>query len=92
VAASGQWVDEDGTRLPAGEVHAWEQGTNATLCGLPLHRSSLQRFAGVRWKDVQPESGGSADEVRRVCPRCQAATRPRSERSGRSWERRDPRP
>jgi hypothetical protein len=25
VAASGQWVDEGGVQLPAGEVHTWQQ-------------------------------------------------------------------
>ncbi|GAA0926290.1 hypothetical protein GCM10009549_47850 [Streptomyces thermoalcalitolerans] len=60
VAASGQWRDEeDGRRLSAGEVHAWEQGTNQTVCGLSLHRSRLTRFAGVPWPDVRPEPGGA---------------------------------
>jgi hypothetical protein len=90
VAASSEWTDEDGRRLPAGEVHAWEPGTNQTLCGLALSKSSLRRFSGVRWADVQPESGGAADEVRRVCPRCAAATR--GSRSDKTWERRSPRP
>jgi hypothetical protein len=90
VAASSEWTDEDGVRLPGGEVHAWEPGMNQTLCGLALSKSALRRFSHVAWSDVQPESGGAADEVRRVCPRCQAATR--GSRSGRSWERRSPRP
>jgi hypothetical protein len=90
VAASSQWVDPDGVRMPAGEVHAWEQGTNQTLCGLALARSELRRFAHVTWADVQPATGRDADEVRRVCPRCAAATGRR--RDARSWSRTDPRP
>lgn len=74
VAASGRWWDpEDNRWLPAGEVHAWEQGTNQTVCGLSLHRSQLSRFPAVTWADALPESGGAADAVRRVCPRCAAA-------------------
>ncbi len=57
VAASGRWWDEEDNRwLPAGEVHAWEQGLNQTACGLSLHRSRLARFAAVGWSDVLPES------------------------------------
>ncbi|AQS66139.1 hypothetical protein [Streptomyces pactum] len=74
VAASGRWWDrEDHRRLPAGEVHAWRQGMNQTVCGLSLHRSQLFRFPAVTWSDVLPETGGAADAVRRVCPRCAAA-------------------
>jgi hypothetical protein len=90
VAASGQWVDPDGVRMPAGEVHAWEAGTNQTLCGLALSRSQLRRFAHVAWADVQPGTGRDADEVSRVCPRCAAATGRR--RDDRPWSRTDPRP
>jgi hypothetical protein len=39
---------------------------------------------------VQPATGGHADEVRRVCPRCAAATGRR--RDERPWVRTDPRP
>jgi hypothetical protein len=74
VAASGSWVDPDGIRRPAGEVHGWVPGTNQTLCGLALSRSQLGRFPHVEWDDVRPESGRHADGVRRVCPRCDAAT------------------
>jgi len=90
VAASGDWVDPDGARLPAGEVHGWLPGLNQTLCGLALSRSGLVRFAHIRWEDVQPESGGAADRVARVCPRCAAATG--AKRSGRPWTRTSPRP
>jgi hypothetical protein len=90
VAATGEWTDPDGARVPAGEVHAWEPGTNQTRCGLSLHRSRLTRFSHVRWEDVQPESGGSADAVQRVCPRCAAAQGRRTGR--RSWTRTNPRP
>ena len=74
VAASSVWVDPDGIRRPAGEAHAWLPGSNQTLCGLPLHRSRLDRFPHVDWPDVRSESGRHADQVRRVCPRCEAAT------------------
>jgi hypothetical protein len=90
VAASDQWVDPDGVRMPAGEVHAWEPGTNQTLCGLALSRSQLRRFSHVTWADVQPGTGRDADEVQRVCPRCAAATGRR--RDERPWQRTDPRP
>ncbi|MER6298888.1 hypothetical protein ABT247_04840 [Kitasatospora sp. NPDC001539] len=90
VAASGEWFDEDdNTRLPAGEVHAWERGKNQTVCGLPLHRARLRRFAHVGWAEVQPDSGGAADRVARVCPRCAAGAGPRAEPS---WRRIAPRP
>jgi hypothetical protein len=89
VAASGEWVDPDGVRRPAGEVHGWVRGTNQTVCGLALSRSRLARYPHVQWADVQPESGRHADEVRRVCPRCAAAARPRRRRDER---RRSPRP
>ncbi|MET9830748.1 hypothetical protein ABZ078_15830 [Streptomyces sp. NPDC006385] len=93
VAASSRWWDdEDGRRLPAGEVHAWEPGTNQTVCGLALHRSRLARFPGVEWADILPESGGAADAVRRVCPRCAAAAGRRDAGARRGWQRTDPRP
>lgn len=88
MAASGTWTDPDGARMPAGEVHAWVPGKNQTTCGLALSRSRLDRFAHVSWEDVQPESGGAADAVRRVCPRCRAAMG----RRGKAWSRTDPRP
>jgi hypothetical protein len=80
VAASSTWTDPDRVRRPAGEVHAWIPGTNQTLCGLPLHRSQLGGYPHVDWTDIHPESGRHADAVRRVCPRCDAATRPRHSR------------
>ena len=90
VAASSRWTDPDGVRMPAGEVHAWERGTNQTVCGLPLSRAELQRFPHVDWSDVQPATGRHADEVGRVCPRCAAGMGAR--RDERRWTRRDPRP
>ncbi|MDO0929327.1 hypothetical protein QQY24_29415 [Streptomyces sp. TG1A-8] len=93
VAASGRWWDEeDGRWLPAGEVHAWERGTNQTVCGLSLHRSRLGRFAAFEWADILPESGGAADAVRRVCPRCGSVAGPRGAGARRSWQRTNPRP
>lgn len=90
VAASGSRLDEDGARLPAGEVHAWFAGTNQTVCGIPLRRAGLVRFAGVPWTDVRPESGGSADFVVERCPRCAAGMGER--RDERPWRRTSPRP
>ncbi len=93
VAASGTAVDpDDGVRLPAGEVHAWAPGTNQTLCGLALSRSRLARFPHVAFTDALPATGGRADFVVEVCPRCHAAVVPRARRTGRSWSRTDPRP
>ncbi|MCO1660154.1 hypothetical protein [Pseudonocardia humida] len=80
VAASSGWTDPDGVRRPAGEVHGWRPGTNQTVCGLPLSKARLGRYPHVDWADVQPESGRHADGVRRVCPRCAAAARPRRAR------------
>ncbi|MGD9483080.1 hypothetical protein WDH52_07425 [Streptomyces sp. TRM70308] len=94
VAASGQWFDEeDNVRLPAGEVHAWEPGLNQTVCGLALSRSQLLRFPHVAWADALPESGGAADRVRRLCPRCaSAAGRRGGGRAQPRWRRTNPRP
>jgi len=90
VAATSEWRDEDAQRLPAGEVHAWEPGQNQTACGLALSRSGLLRFSHVGWADVQPDSGGAADQVEIVCPRCAAANGAR--RDEKSWTRDSPRP
>ncbi|MEU6337698.1 hypothetical protein ABZ839_25240 [Streptomyces cellulosae] len=94
VAASGQWTDEeDGRRrLPAGEVHAWEPGRNETVCGLSLSRSRLVRFSHVNWPDTFPESGGAADKVRRVCPRCASVAGRRGSDARPHWVRVRPRP
>jgi hypothetical protein len=74
VAAAGRWTDpDDGVRYPTGDVHAWERGRNETVCGLSLCKSRLDRFPHVTWADVQPESGGHAEEVQSVCRRCRAA-------------------
>ena len=89
-AASGEWWDpDDHVRLPAGDVHAWLPGTNQTLCGLALSRSRLRGFAHVPFRQVLPESGGAADAVGHLCPRCLAAT---GVRPGRQWQRHDLRP
>jgi hypothetical protein len=90
VAASGSRRDEDGQQLPAGEVHAWEPGRNETTCGLSLSRSGLVRFSHVGWGDVQPATGGAADHVQAVCPRCAAANGAR--RDDKPWRRTSPRP
>jgi hypothetical protein len=90
VAATDDWLDADHVRFPAGEVHGWLRGQNSTVCGLQLSRSRLRTFADVRWEDVQPESGGRAEAVQAVCPRCAAAGGRR--RKDRGWSRVDPRP
>ncbi|WP_432485341.1 MULTISPECIES: hypothetical protein [Kineococcus] len=92
VAASGTYYPDEGSRLPEGEVHAWEPGQNQTACGVPLRRAGLSRFPHVDFSDTDPVTGGSADGVRWVCPKCVAATTPRRQRGGRRWERTDPRP
>jgi hypothetical protein len=90
VAASGTGADEDGVRHPSGEVHGYLPGRNSTVCGLQLSRSALSRCPEVSWEDAQPASGGRADAVALVCPRCSAASGRR--RDERGWQRRDPRP
>ncbi len=60
MAATGTWVDPDAVRMPAGEVHAWERGTNATVCRLQLSRQGLVRFPHVTWADAQPATGRHA--------------------------------
>ena len=90
VAATGRWVDPDGVRRPAGEVHAWLPGANQTACGVPLSRAGLERSPHVTWADAQPASGGHADAVTHVCRRC-AASQGRRRDEG-PWRRTDPRP
>ncbi|NJC70753.1 hypothetical protein HC031_13660 [Planosporangium thailandense] len=91
VAASGQWIDEDGVRQPAGEVHGWVPGTNQTACGLPLSRSRLIRFPHVPWEYGPTDVLTEADRVGAICPRCLAAAGGR--RPGqRRWTRVNPRP
>jgi hypothetical protein len=85
VAASGECTGPDGARAPTGLVHAWRQGTRQTLCGVLLSRSGLLRFPHVDWADVQPVAGRDADLMRRLCPRCVAAMRRRSDK--RRWHR-----
>ena len=91
VAATDDWLDPDQTRLPAGEVHGWARGRNQTVCGLSLHRSRLRTFGEVEWPDVQPESGGMADQVQAVCARCAAGIDGRASKRKR-WTRDQPRP
>jgi len=89
VAASDEIIDDEGIRRPAGDVHAWTVGTNQALCGLALSRSQLRRFPHVSWSEVYAVTGGHADGVQRVCPRCAAAGGGLVQ--GR-WTRRNPRP
>lgn len=90
VTATGQWVDPDGFRSPAGTVHAWVTGTNSTVCGLQLSKERLLRFPHIEWVDVQPATGRDADRVDKVCPRCAAGLGAR--RDAKPWRRVDPRP
>src|SRR4051794_35054125 len=94
VAASGRWWDEeDGRWLPAGEVHGWLPGTNQTVCGLALTRSQLVRLSAIDWTETFPESGGAADRVQRVCPRCASVCGRRpSDSRGRGRRHVNPRP
>ncbi len=91
VAASGEWVDEDGVRQPAGEVHAWLPGTNQTVCGLALSRSALRRFPHVRWEYRPTDVLTAADRVGHICARCARARAPR-QTARRPWARESPRP
>ena len=89
VAASSEFVGDDGVRQPGGEVHAWQPGTNQTVCGLALSRTRLRRFPHVRFDFRSTDVVGEGDEVRHICPRCVAAT---GGRRARSWTRTSPRP
>jgi hypothetical protein len=89
VAASSEWVAEDGVRHPGGEVHAWVPGTNQTVCGLALSRTRLRRFPHVRFDFRATDVVTAADQVRYICPRCTAAT---TRRGQKSWTRTSPRP
>jgi len=88
-AGSSQWVDEDGVRQPGGDVHAWNPGTNQTLCGIPLHRARLARFPHVLWVDAEWLAETSDARIA-LCRRCSAAAGGR--RPDRGWVRRNPRP
>src|SRR3954447_11043041 len=90
VAATGSWLDPDGFRMPAGEVHAWMPHTNQTLCGYPLHRTRLNRFSHVQWLDVQPATRRDADPGVAGWPRWTA--RGGTPRGNKPWRRTDPRP
>ncbi|WP_282796352.1 hypothetical protein [Streptomyces sp. CC224B] len=75
-----------------GEAHAWEPGRNETVCGLSLSRSQLVRFPHVPWTDAIPESGGAADRVRRLCPRCASVAGRAGADARPPWRRVNPRP
>lgn len=81
VAASGEWVDDDGVRQPGGDVHAWQPGQNGTVCGLALSRSALRRFPHVPFDFRATDTVTATDPIGRICPRCLAATRPRPRRN-----------
>ncbi len=89
VAASSDWVDEDGIRQPRGDTHAWLPGTNQTLCGLPLHRARLARFHHVLWADALWLADTSGRRIA-VCRRCVGAAGGRRDRP--RWTRVNPRP
>jgi hypothetical protein len=90
VAASSEWIGDDGVRQPAGEVHAWVPGGNQTVCGLQLSRSRLRRFAHVRFDFRATDVVTGTDQVRYICDRCVAAAG--QGRGERSWTRTSPRP
>jgi hypothetical protein len=93
VAASGEWRDADGIRMPAGDAHAWLPGQNQTLCGVPLSRARLRVFPHVPWEFRDSDVLGPNDRVRHVCDRCRAGLRPRPVRGRRAgWVRTSPRP
>lgn len=77
VAASSSWRDDEGTRMPSGDVHAWWPGQNQTVCGVPLSRARLDRFPHVLWIDALWLNDTGARPVMGTCRRCTAATRPR---------------
>ncbi|AEV83062.1 hypothetical protein ACWT_2043 [Actinoplanes sp. SE50] len=91
-AASSQVNGPDGSRAPAGEVHAWLPGTNQTLCGLALSRTRLVRFPHQRFDYRASDVTGAGDDIGFICPKCVAATTPRDQRDGRGWKRVAPRP
>ena len=84
-----QIVDDDGIRRPGGDVNAWMVCSNQSVCGLALSRSQLRRFPHVSWSEVYAVTGGYAEGVQRVCPRCAAGVG--APEAGR-WIRRKPRP
>ncbi|SDO65031.1 hypothetical protein [Lentzea jiangxiensis] len=89
VAASSSWRDDEGTRMPSGDVHAWWPGQNQTLCGVQLSRARLARFPGVLWIDAVWVAETDADApVMGLCRRCTAATRPKKDRPSRLARRR----
>ncbi|SES21692.1 hypothetical protein SAMN05216188_126105 [Lentzea xinjiangensis] len=88
VAASSTWRDDEGIRLPSGDVHAWWPGQNQTLCGVPLSRARLARFPHVLWIDAQWLDDTADTPVMELCRRCTAATRPKKKRSPRFAARR----
>ncbi|GID29959.1 hypothetical protein [Paractinoplanes brasiliensis] len=90
VAASSEWIAPDGVRQPGGEVHAWRQGTNQTVCGLQLSRTRLRRFPHVPFDFRATDMVTPEDQVRHICPRCVAATSKRGQ--SKSWTRVSPRP
>jgi hypothetical protein len=77
VAASSAYVDDEGVRQPAGDVHAWRPGQNQTVCGVPLSRARLDRFPHVPWADAVWVGQTGAGPVLALCRRCSAAMSPR---------------
>lgn len=93
VAASGETLDADGVRIPAGEAHAWLPGQNQTVCGVPLSRAWLRAFPHLPWEFRDTDVVTAHDAVRHICQRCLAAVRPRRKRGWHgNWSRTSPRP
>lgn len=77
VAASGEYVDQDGVRAPWGDMHGWQRGRNETLCGVSVKRAELRPFPHRLWADAiwTVESSGGHERTGRLCPGCLAAVR-----------------
>jgi hypothetical protein len=88
VAASSNWRDDENTRMPSGDVHAWWPGQNQTLCGVPLSRARLDRFPHVLWIDALWINETGSTPVMAMCRRCAAAAGPRGQRRGDRLRRR----
>ena len=72
---------------PAGPLPARSPGWSASRTV-----ARLVRFPHVGWPDIFPESGGAADRVRRLCPRCASVAGRRGPDARPRWRRIDPRP
>ena len=90
-ARPGRWPPAAGRR--GGRLVGWAERDGLRAVAAQAAAADRRRCGG---RDVQPESGGSADLVQAVCPRCWAALSPRagpgSPRGGTGWRRAARRP